>query len=167
MTTDVSILRPRRRTSIGLGYWFATIAVTAELAVGGIWDITRIRVVTTVVTRLGYPTYFLVLLGIWKELAAMAVIVPGRPLVKEWAYAGVFFVYSGAIFSHVATGYGLSEVPVLLVMLFLTVASWTLRPQSRRVEVLTWPAPSRFRSPRLAHTLLTRGRHTRARNDPR
>jgi DoxX-like protein len=114
------------------GYWLATAAVAAELAVGGVWDIARLPFVRDLVTHLGYPSYFLVLLGTWKVLGAAALIVPRRPLLKEWAYAGAFFTYTGAIASHLTTGYALGEVGLLAVLTALTVLSWALRPPSRR-----------------------------------
>ncbi len=119
-------------------YWLATTGVVAELAVGGSWDIARIPYVRGLVTHLGYPLYFLVLLGTWKVLGAIALLAPGRALVKEWAYAGAFFTYTGAVVSHLVTGYALSEVGVLSLMTVLTVLSWALRPASRR---LPRPAP--------------------------
>ena len=61
-------------------------------------------------THQGYPSYFPVLLGTWKVLGAVALLVPRRPLLKEWAYAGAFFTYTGAIVSHLTTGYALGEV---------------------------------------------------------
>ena len=66
-------------------------------------------------------------------LAAAALIVPRRPLLKEWAYAGAFFTYTGAIVSHLTTGYALGEVGLLAVLTALTVLSWALRPPSRRI----------------------------------
>jgi len=115
-------------------YWLATALVAAELGVGGYWDIARLPVVRDVVGGLGYPAYFLVLLGSWKVLGAIALLVPGRPVVKEWAYAGAFFVYTGAIVSHLSTGYDLGELGLLAVLTPLTVASWALRPAGRRVR---------------------------------
>ncbi len=114
------------------GYWIATIAVAVELGLGGIWDIARIPSVLNLTVHLGYPSYFLVLLGTWKVLGAVALLVPGRPLIKEWAYAGVFFTYTGAIASHLTTGYDVGEVAVLALLTALTVLSWALRPPSRR-----------------------------------
>jgi len=119
-------------------YWLATAAVVGELGVGGIWDIARMPSVRELVTHLGYPSYFLVLLGTWKVLGAAALIVSRRALLKEWAYAGAFFTYTGAIVSHLATGYALSEVGALAVMTALTMLSWALRPLGRRTPR---PAP--------------------------
>jgi uncharacterized membrane protein YphA (DoxX/SURF4 family) len=82
-----------------VGYWLATLLVAAELGLGGIWDIERLPMVRDLVTHLGSPSYFLVLLGIWKVLGAVALLVPRRGLLKEWAYAGAFFTYTGAIAS--------------------------------------------------------------------
>lgn len=117
-------------------YWLATAAVVAESAVGGAWDIARLPYVADLVTHLGYPSYFLVLLGTWKVLAVAALLVPRRALLKEWAYAGCFFTYTGAIVSHLTTGYALSELGVLISMTVLTVTSWALRPASRRMPSL-------------------------------
>jgi hypothetical protein len=114
------------------GYWLATVAVAAEMGLGGIWDIARIPYVHELVTHLGYPSYFLVLLGTWKVLGAAALVVPRRALLKEWAYAGAFFTYTGAIVSHLVTGYRLGELPLLSVLTALTALSWALRPASRR-----------------------------------
>lgn len=122
-------LSPRLRAA---GYWAATVCVAAELGVGGVWDIARLPLVRDVVAHLGYPSYFLVLLGTWKVLGAAALLVPRQPLLKEWAYAGAFFAYTGAMISHLATSYDLAEVAVLGVMTALTVTSWALRPAPRR-----------------------------------
>lgn len=122
------------------GYWLATAAVVGEMGLGGVWDIARLPFVTDLVTGLGYPTYFLVLLGTWKVLGAFALLIPGRPLLKEWAYAGAFFAYTGAMISHITTGYDLPEVAVLGVMTALTVTSWALRPATRRGRTAITPA---------------------------
>lgn len=122
-----------------VGYWLATAVVTGELALGGTWDIARVPFVADLVRHLGYPSYFLVLLGSWKVLAAVALLIPRRPMLKEWAYAGAFFAYTGAIVSHLATGYDLAEVGLLAVLTALTILSWALRPPSRRTPRLHAP----------------------------
>lgn len=72
---------------------------------------------------LGYPVYFLTILGIWKILGVVAVLIPKFPLLKEWAYAGFFFVMSGAIFSHIAVSDPINEFFPSLLLLILTVVS--------------------------------------------
>jgi hypothetical protein len=117
-----------------VGYWLATVVVGGEMLLGGSWDIARLPFVANLVAHLGYPSYFLVLLGSWKVLGAVALLTPGFALLKEWAYAGAFFVYTGAIVSHLVTGYDLAEVGLLAVFTALTVLSWALRPPSRRTS---------------------------------
>jgi DoxX-like family len=75
-----------------------------------------------------------VLLGTWKVLGAVAQLIPRHPLLKEWAYAGAFFTYTGAIVSHLTTGYDRGEVGLLAGLTILTVLSWALRPASRRLR---------------------------------
>jgi len=85
------------------------------------------------VTHLGYPVYLLTILGVWKVVGAAAVLVPKFPLVKEWAYAGFFFIMSGAIFSHIAVGDSIKEIFPSLLLLVLTVVSWYFRPANKKV----------------------------------
>jgi hypothetical protein len=125
--------RHRRASWRSAGYWLATAALAAELGVGGCWDIARLPAVRDLVTHLGYPSYFLVLLGTWKVLGAITVLAPRRPLLKEWAYAGAFFAYTGAIVSHLTTGYARGELALLVPLTAATLLSWALRPASRRL----------------------------------
>src|SRR5258708_17312785 len=85
------------------------------------------------ITHLGYPIYFLTILGVWKIFGVVALLIPKFPLLKEWAYAGFFFAMSGAIFSHVAVGDPLKEVIPSLLLLILTVLSWYFRPAERKI----------------------------------
>jgi uncharacterized membrane protein YphA (DoxX/SURF4 family) len=82
---------------------------------------------------LGYPAYFVTILGIWKVLGGLALLVPRLPLLKEWAYAGIAFDLTGAAFSHAAVGDPVAKVMVPLVLLAVMAASWALRPGSRRL----------------------------------
>ena len=134
VTTHSDLTRRATTSWRSAGYWLATVLVVAELGLGGAWDIARLPSVRDLVTQLGYPSYFLVLLGTWKVLGAVALLVPRRPLLKEWAYAGAFFTYTGAIVSHLSTGYALGELWLLAVLTALTVLSWALRPPSRRTS---------------------------------
>ena len=114
-------------------YWVATALLVFELVLGGIWDILRVLHVRVVIERLGYPLYFLVILGTWKLLGAVALVIPRFPRLKEWAYAGVVFNLTGALVSHVASG-DIEPGPMsyLVVMVGITFISWSLRPPSRR-----------------------------------
>ena len=85
------------------------------------------------ITHLGYPVYLLTLLGIWKILGVVAVLIPKFPLLKEWAYAGFFFIMSGAIFSHIAVGDPVNEIFPSLLLMVLTVVSWYFRPADRKI----------------------------------
>ena len=122
--------RPAAATAV---YWGATVLVTAELGLGGAWDVMRLPAVSVVVERPGYPAYFLVILGVWKMLGAVALLVPRFPRLKEWAYAGAVFTCTGAIASHLTVGYGLGELALLIPLTVLTVVSWAMRPPSRRL----------------------------------
>lgn len=114
-------------------YWVATALLASELVLGGVWDVLRVPQVHVIIARLGYPPYFLVVLGIWKLLGAIAVIVPRFPRLKEWAYAGVVFNLTGALVSNLASGVtDTGTLAYLLVMLGVTATSWALRPASRR-----------------------------------
>ncbi|MGH9685196.1 MAG: DoxX family protein [Candidatus Acidiferrales bacterium] len=117
-----------------IAYWVTTALVVFELALGGIWDILRVPQARGLIERLGYPPYFLVILGIWKLLGAVALVIPRFPRLKEWAYAGVLFDLTGAVASLFASGLidaGTMVYPI--VMTGVAVASWALRPPSRRL----------------------------------
>ena len=117
-----------------IAYWATTALLVFELALGGVWDILRVPQVRGLIERLGYPLYFLVILGTWKLLGAVALVIPGFPRLKEWAYAGVIFDLTGAVASLLASGFidpGTLAYPI--VMTGVAVASWALRPPSRRL----------------------------------
>jgi hypothetical protein len=124
-----SVGSPRIRSFV---YWFATANVAGELALGGVWDILRIDYVREIFERLEYPEYFLTILGVPKVLAAIVLMAPRLPRMKEWAYAGAMFTYVGAIASHLAVGDPGSALVTPSVYVGLTAVSWALRPPSRR-----------------------------------
>jgi uncharacterized membrane protein YphA (DoxX/SURF4 family) len=114
-------------------YWVTTALLALELVVGGVWDILRVPQVRVIIDGLGYPAYFLVILGVWKLLGAVAVTVPRFPRLKEWAYAGVSFDLTGALASNVVSGVAdIGTLAYLVLMMGITAASWALRPASRR-----------------------------------
>ena len=116
-------------------YWITTILAAFQLGSGGVADIVLPAAVLEGMTHLGYPKYFCVLLGIWKVLAAITILAPGFPRLKEWAYAGAFFELTGAVFSHIAVGDPAVTLIGPIICTGLLAASWALRPASRRIPL--------------------------------
>lgn len=114
-------------------YWIATIWLAAGMLAGGLQQAFRVGGYNGIITHLGYPMYLLTILGIWKILGVIAILVPGFRLLKEWAYAGFFFVMTGAALSHIAMGDGIKEIYPSLTLLLLTVVSWYFRPTNRKI----------------------------------
>lgn len=124
-----------------IGYWIATALIALVFAGGGVSDLLRSPQVIEGLTHLGYPSYFALILGTWKLLGALAVLAPGLPRLKEWAYAGFVFDLTGAALSHAASGDEASKVAVPLAITVLVVASYVLRPAARRVGVGVGASP--------------------------
>lgn len=114
-------------------YWIATIWLALGMVSTGIVQLLKMKEEVAMFTHLGYPLYFLTILGIWKMLGVVTVLIPKFPLLKEWAYAGFFFAMSGAVFSHLASGDAAKEYfgPILLIV--LTMVSWYFRPADRKI----------------------------------
>ena len=115
-----------------LVYWVVSAPVLLETAVGIHWDLARIPYVLDVLDRLGFPHYFATILGVSKILALIALLLPRTPRLKEWAYAGLVFVYVGAAVCHIAVNDTTEAIVTPLVLAAITIASWALRPASRR-----------------------------------
>ena len=116
-----------------VAYWAFTSIVVFEMAAGGIWDLLRIEYVRVILSQLGYPMYLLTIMGIWKIPCSLVLMLPHFGRIKEWAYAGAFFTYSGAAMSHFAAGQGFHHAGDPLVLAAITLLSWALRPASRRL----------------------------------
>ena len=117
-----------------IAYWVTTALVVFELGLGGAWDVLQVPQVRELMDHLGYPHYFLVILGTWKLLGAAALLIPRFPRLKEWAYAGAIFDLTGAVASLFASGLAsVSAIAYPIAMLGVAVASWALRPPSRRL----------------------------------
>ncbi len=115
-------------------YWIATVWLCLGMASSGIVQLIRMKEEVDMFTHLGYPLYFLTILGVWKILGVIAVLSPRFPLLKEWAYAGFFFTASGAFFSHLALGDEALELFGPVLLLVLTVVSWYFRPADRKLS---------------------------------
>ena len=117
-------------------YWISTLWLALGMLSTAIVQLFKLQAEADFITRLGYPTYALTLLAIWKILGVVALLVPKFPLLKEWAYAGFFFAMSGAAFSHIAAGDSMSEIFPPLLLLVLTVVSWHFRPADRKLVLV-------------------------------
>lgn len=116
-------------------YWVSTGFLSLGMLAGGVQQMLQIGGYNEIVTKLGYPLYMLSILGVWKILGVVAILIPRRPLVKEWAYAGFFFVMSGAAISHVIMKESFTEILPSLTLLIAIVISWYFRPTSRKVSM--------------------------------
>ena len=127
-----------------ISYWVTTMVTALELLAGGVTDLIHGRTalvagepVALVLAHLGYPVYLLTILGVWKIPGAIALLAPRFPRLKEWAYAGAFFVYVAAVASGIVRG---GDPGTLIwpafILAVLTLASWALRPPSRTLGVL-------------------------------
>jgi uncharacterized membrane protein YphA (DoxX/SURF4 family) len=110
-------------------HWITTGLAALAFLAPGIGNLAHVAHIVDDMARLGYPSYFLTILGTWKILGAIVIIVPGIPRVKEWAYAGMMFDLTGAALSRAATGDPLPLILGPLVVAGIVVASWALRPQ--------------------------------------
>ena len=114
-------------------YWISTVWLSLGMFSTGITQLLKLKEAAGVVLNLGYPEYFLDILGVWKILGVVAILTPNFPLLKEWAYAGFIFCMSGALYSHIKMGSAASDYfgPSLLIV--LTVVSWYYRPTDRKL----------------------------------
>jgi DoxX-like family len=114
-------------------YWIITAILSFCIFSGGLAQAVQANGVVQGFKPLGYPNYFISLIGVWKVLGVIAILIPKFPLLKEWAYAGIFFAMSGAVISHIAS----DDVSVKIIAPFLlavfTVLSWYLRPADRKI----------------------------------
>ena len=118
-------------------YWIATIWLSLGMLSTGVVQLLKLKGdgpgSLESMTHLGYPTYFVTILGVSKILGVVVLLIPKYPLIKEWAYAGFFFMMSGAIFTHIAAGNSMSEIFPSLLLLILIVVSWYFRPSDRKI----------------------------------
>jgi hypothetical protein len=121
-------------------YWISTLWLALGMLATGTLQLFKAKAEGALappgvygITHLGYPIYFLTILGVWKILGVVAVLIPKFPLIKEWAYAGFFFAMSGAAFSHIAVGDSSKELVPSLLLLVLAVVSWYFRPADRKI----------------------------------
>jgi len=115
-----------------IGYWVAT-TLLCFFMLGGFGQLFQLKQVVEGFAPLGYPTYFISIIGFWKVMAIIAILLPKLPLIKEWAYAGIFFVMTGASVLHIAVNTSVFHIIMPLIIAGLAVCSWYLRPPARKI----------------------------------
>lgn len=132
-TTAKEQIQPRIKI---IAYWVTTVLLACVEGSGGIGELSHQWGTLDTVEIVGYPVYFLTILGIWKVLGTIAILVPGFSRLKEWAYAGIFFGMTGAAASHAFVGdYGAYAYHIwsTVGLAILALASWALRPKIRKL----------------------------------
>src|SRR3954462_5511240 len=115
-------------------YWVFTLWLSLGMVSSAIVQLIKQQAQVEAITHLGFPVYFLTLLGTWKILGVIAILIPRFPLLKEWAYAGFFFAMTGAAFSHIVLGDPINLLFPSLLLTTLTLLSWYFRPEDRRIS---------------------------------
>ena len=116
-------------------YITSTVMLVLEVTAGAFMDLAHLPYVVQEVGAIGYPTYVLYIVGVWKVLAVGPLLFPQFPRLREWAYAGVFFEMSGAVASHVLAGHHPTRFAVPLAFTFLTLVSWWFQPNSKSSRI--------------------------------
>lgn len=127
-------------------YWVTTALLAVAFGAGAVFNLSGAAEVQASLERLGFPAYVAPLLGFWKGLGVLALLVPRFERLKEWTYAGMFFDLTGAAVSHLAAGDAITTAVPPLVLVGFLFASWALRPENRRLPSQRTPAveaPSR------------------------
>ncbi|MDQ0064662.1 DoxX family protein [Chryseobacterium lathyri] len=119
-------------------YWIFTIWMALGMVSTAIVQLMKNEDELKNFTNLGYPAYLMMIIGVWKILGVIAILIPKRPLLKEWAYAGFFFVMSGALISHIIVGDTFGRTFPALLLLILVIISWYFRPADRKIAVINY-----------------------------
>ena len=117
-------------------YWIITGVLSFCLFSGGLMQVLQVKSVVDGFKPLGYPLYFISLIGIWKMLGIIAILAPKFKLLKEWAYAGLFFTMTGAVISHICSNDIKAQIVAPIVLAIFTLLSWYLRPADRKINVV-------------------------------
>jgi len=133
MEKEITIKEVKTSKGRLFAYWIITAIVALQVAAGAYFDLTGFPAFSQIAQHLGYPLYLLSILGVLRILALIALLAPRFPRLKEWTYAGLFFEYTVAAASHIAVGDGAKVWIMPLIFAGILIASWYLRPLSRRL----------------------------------
>jgi uncharacterized membrane protein YphA (DoxX/SURF4 family) len=131
-TTSPSPARPAGLPK--MAYWLTTGLVAIAFIAPGVGNLARLPHIAADMAHLGYPPYVMSILGVWKILGAVAILVPGFPRVKEWAYAGMIFDLTGAAVSRMVVGDGVVKTIIPIAIASVVIASWALRRRTQNTS---------------------------------
>lgn len=115
-------------------YWLATGLLSFGMFASGVSQLLHLKEMDAIITHLGYPLYLMSIIGIWKILGVIVILIPKFKLLKEWAYAGFFFLLTGALISHIAVGDDGKAIFGPLFQTFFVILSWYFRPADRKLN---------------------------------
>ncbi|MPS64386.1 DoxX family protein [Chryseobacterium sp.] len=116
-------------------YWVFTLWMALGMVSTAIVQLMKNKDELANFTNLGYPSYLMTIIGVWKILGVIAILIPKFPLLKEWAYSGFFFVMSGAVISHIIVNDPVSKTFPAVLLLILVIISLYFRPADRKISV--------------------------------
>lgn len=114
-------------------YWTSTALLAFGMLGSGISQVMHLKEMDELITHVGYPLYFMYIIGVWKILGVITILIPKFKLLKEWAYAGFFFLMTGALVSHLAIGDGGKAIYGPLFQTIFIILSWYFRPADRKL----------------------------------
>jgi len=136
-TVDIKTAPLPIARALSVAYWICTALTAFFFVSGGLAYAMAVPDVADGVLQLGFPLYFVRMLGVWKVLGGLAILAPGFPRLKEWAYAGIFFDLTAASVASAAMGAATGaewwHVLAPLAVAAIMIGSWALRPSSRRL----------------------------------
>jgi uncharacterized membrane protein len=130
----MTITNPASGKAAKIIYWVTTGLLALGMLLSGLQQIFHTKQMVDIITPLGYPLYFMYIIGVWKILGVIVILAPRMKLLKEWAYAGFFFVMTGAVVSHLAIGDdSLKGIIGPLMQAIFIILSWYFRPAGRKI----------------------------------
>ena len=118
-------------------YWAATVLLAFGMLGSGISQLFHVKEMDELIAHVGYPLYFMSIIGVWKILGVIAILIPKHKLLKEWAYAGFFFLMTGALISHLVIGDSGKAILGPLFQTVFIILSWYYRPTDRKINSVT------------------------------
>lgn len=105
-------------------YWSSTVLVILIVGLGSFADLLQIEPIKESFKHIGFPPYMLPFFGVVKLLGCVGILMKSKPMLREWAYAGIIFYFIGATYIHIALGDGIDKIGTTLMILSLTSTSY-------------------------------------------